>query len=37
MKEYIEDRGFANEMTTFYQEYQNAGGINVARPPGSGG
>ncbi len=35
VKKYIEDHGYANAMNTFYTEYQNAGGINVARPPGS--
>ena len=31
MKQYAEDRGFDNAMNTFYQEYQNAGGINIPK------
>ncbi|MCT7661229.1 TPR repeat region-containing protein, partial [Mycobacterium deserti] len=29
MQEYVQERGFANAMNTFYTQYQNAGGINV--------
>ncbi|BBW99461.1 hypothetical protein MMOR_03980 [Mycolicibacterium moriokaense] len=31
MQEYVENRGFANAMDTFYKQYQEAGGINVPK------
>lgn len=31
MEQYIEDRGSDNAMNTIYQEYQNAGGINIPK------
>jgi hypothetical protein len=37
MQEYVENRGYANAMDTFYDQYQHAGGINVPKgfvPPG---
>jgi hypothetical protein len=31
VQEYVENRGFANAMDTFYEQYQHAGGINVPK------
>jgi hypothetical protein len=31
MQEYVENRGFDNAMDTFYEQYQNAGGINTPK------